>query len=63
MKKKFVPLAVAGALAATTFKASAQTDITGVVDSLEGYVTAAVAIGVSVLLFTLGRAIVRKIAR
>jgi len=61
--KKIKMLMVAGTVAATTFVASAQSDITGVVDSLDGYLTAAVAIGVAILLFTLGRAIVRKIAR
>jgi len=61
--RKFKVLALAGVIAATTFAASAQSDITGVVDSLDGYLTSAVAIGVSILLFTLGRAIVRKIAR
>jgi len=43
--------------------AFAQTDITGVIDSLDGYLSAAIAVGVAVLLFTLGRAIVRKVAR
>jgi len=63
-KNRFQKLALAGAfLAITVGKASAQTDITGVIDSLDGYLTAAIAVGVAVLLFTLGRAIVRKVAR
>lgn len=40
-----------------------QTDITSVIDTLDGYRTAAVAVGVAVLLFVLGRTIVRKIAK
>lgn len=61
MKQK---LALVGAFSVLALnRASAQSDITGVVDSLDGYLTAAVAIGVAILLFTLGRAIVRKIAR
>jgi len=63
MKKNLKSLLVAGAVVGTSFVASAQSDITGVVDSLDGYLTSAVAIGVAILLFTLGRAIVRKIAR
>jgi len=43
--------------------ANAQTDITGVMSSLNAYLTSAVAVGVAILLFTLGRAIVRKVAR
>jgi len=56
-------LLAGGVLAITAVNASAQTDITGVIDSLDGYLTAAIAVGVAVLLFTLGRAIVRKVAR
>lgn len=66
MKKmnRFQKLALAGAFTVLAVgRASAQTDITGVIDSLDGYFTAAVAVGVAVLLFTLGRAIVRKVAR
>jgi len=54
---------VAFAFLAMSSGAFAQTDITGVIDSLDGYLTAAIAVGVAVLLFTLGRAIVRKVAR
>jgi len=61
MKQK---LALVGAFTVLALnRASAQTDITGVIDSLDGYLTAAIAVGVAVLLFTLGRAIVRKVAR
>lgn len=65
MKKNIMQkLALAGAFTAMAVStASAQTDITGVIDSLDGYLTAAIAVGVAVLLFTLGRAIVRKVAR
>lgn len=61
---KTVKTLVVGAGAALVAgTASAQSNITGVLDSLDGYVTAGIAIGVSILLFTLGRAIVRKVAR
>lgn len=66
MKKlnRLQKLALVGAFTVLAVgRASAQTDITGVIDSLDGYFTAAVAVGVAVLLFTLGRAIVRKVAR
>jgi len=57
-------LALAAAFVAVGVStASAQTDITGVVTSLDGYLDAAIAIGVAILLFTLGRAVVRKVAR
>jgi len=56
-------LMVALAFLAMSTGAFAQTDITGVIDSLDGYLSAAIAVGVAVLLFTLGRAIVRKVAR
>ena len=39
------------------------TDITGVVTTIDGYRTAAMAVGILVLLFMLGRTIVRKIAK
>lgn len=41
----------------------AQSDITGVMTSLTTYKDAAIALGVAILLFVLGRAIVRKIAK
>jgi len=41
--------------------AMAQSNIDGVVDSVEGYVTAGIAVGVSVLLFVLGRKVVRRL--
>jgi len=56
-------LMVAFAFLAMSTGAFAQTDITGVIDSLDGYLTAGIAVGVAILLFTLGRAIVRKVAR
>lgn len=41
----------------------AQSNIDGVLDSLDGYKTAGIALGVVILLFTLGRVIVRKLAK
>lgn len=65
MKKNIVQklmLAAAFTVLAVS-RASAQSDITGVIDSVEGYVTAGIAVGVTVLLFLLGRAVVRKLAK
>lgn len=41
--------------------AFAQTDITTVTSTVSGYVTAAIVVGVAVLLFVLGRKVVRKV--
>jgi hypothetical protein len=43
--------------------ASAQTDITAVLTSVSTYVTAAIGIGITILLFVIGRAVVRKLAK
>lgn len=43
--------------------AFAQSDITGVITEVSGYKTAAIVVGVAILLFTLGRAVVRKLAK
>lgn len=56
-------LTVGATLAAVSARAADPTDISGVVTALDGYRTAAVAVGVAVLLFVLGRTIVRKIAK
>lgn len=57
-------LLLAGVFATmATAAANAQTDITGVANAIDGYVEAGIAIGVTVLLFTLGRAVFRKLAR
>jgi len=57
-------LAVCAFLAmALTFTASAQTDITGVISAVDGYRTAAVAVGIAILLYVIGRGVVRKIAK
>jgi len=57
-KTKFL---MAGLLAVGAMAANAQTDITGVTTSVSGYVTAATTIGIAVLLFVLGRKVVRKL--
>jgi len=46
-----------------TPSANAQTDITGVIDSLTTYKTAAIVVGVAILLFVLGRRVVSKLAK
>jgi len=43
--------------------ASAQTDITGVIDAVDGYRTEAIVVGIAILLFVLGRSVVRKLAK
>lgn len=65
MKKNMCQkLALAGAfIAMGVASANAQTDITGVITALDGYFDAALAVGVAVLLFVLGRTIVRKVAK
>lgn len=63
MKNKLTRALLAATLIAAPFAAKAQSDITGVIDSVEGYVTAGIAVGVTVLLFLLGRAVVRKLAK
>lgn len=56
-------LALASAFALMGSKAMAATDITGVITEVNGYYTAGVAVGIAVLLFVLGRSVVRKVAR
>jgi len=56
-------LLVAAILMAAAQGARAQSNIDGVLDSLDGYKTAGIALGVAILLFTLGRAIVRKLGK
>jgi len=64
LKNRFAALlAIVFAFVLATLPASAQTDITQVITTVDGYLTAAIVVGVAVLLFTLGRAIVRKVAR
>lgn len=43
--------------------ANAQTDISSVITTLDGYRTAALAVGIAILLYVLGRTVVRKIAK
>jgi len=54
-------IASAGVLLATGMAASAQTDITQVTSTVSGYVTAATTVGIAVLLFVLGRKVIRKL--
>jgi len=60
MKNK-TKLLLAGLLATGVMSANAQSDITGVTTSVSGYVTAATAVGIAVLLFVLGRKVIRKL--
>lgn len=41
--------------------AQAQTDITGVITSVSGYWTAVLTLAIAILLFSVGRAVVKKI--
>jgi len=51
------------AFVSALFSATAQaaTDITGVINDVEGYMDAAIVVGVAVLLFVLGRKVIRKL--
>lgn len=54
-------LAVFGLLEAFTGVASAQTDLPSTITAVSGYWTSAEVIGISILLFVVGRRVVRKI--
>lgn len=45
----------------TAFTFLGQTDITGVTSAVSGYVTAGIAVGVAVLLFALGRKVIKRV--
>ncbi|HEV2210251.1 MAG TPA: hypothetical protein VG167_15850 [Verrucomicrobiae bacterium] len=47
--------------AGAAIPAFAQTDVTGVITAASGYQTAAVVVGIAVLLFVIGRKVVRKL--
>jgi len=53
-------LALAG-LTAAAASANAATDITGVISDVSGYMDAAIVVGIAVLLFVVGRKVVRKL--
>jgi len=50
-----------GMLSLLTLGANAATDIAGVTSDASGYVTAAIVVGVAVLLFTIGRKILKRL--
>jgi len=54
-------LCVAAFLGVMTVTSHAQTDITGVITAVDGYLDAAIAVGIAVLLFVLGRKVVRRL--
>jgi len=58
-------LLVIGSTVAAPFLSMAAdpTDITGVISTLEGYRTPAMTLGILLLLFVMGRGIVRKLAK
>ena len=58
MKKVLAMVMVAAPFVAL---ADAPTDITGVTSAVSGYVTAGIAVGVAVLLFVLGRRVIRRV--
>jgi len=41
----------------------AQSDIAGVTTAVSGYATAAIAVGITIMLFVIGRGVVRKLAK
>jgi len=49
------------ALMVFTSAAFAQTDITGVITEIEGYLEPAIAVAIAILLFVLGRKVVRRL--
>lgn len=55
----FALLAVA--FVVLTFSAQAQTDMTGVISQIETYLDAAIAVGIAVLLYVLGKRVVRRL--
>jgi len=57
MKKTLAVIGLAGMTAA----ANAATDITGVIEDVTSYKDAAIVVGVAILLFVLGRKVVRKL--
>lgn len=59
--RALMTLAVLLALALGVGSASAQTDMTGLITAVSGYWTAVLAIAIPVLLFVIGRRVVRKI--
>jgi len=59
LKKIGLGLAAVGATAA----ANAQSDIAGVTTAVSGYATAAIAVGITIMLFVIGRGVVRKLAK
>jgi len=54
-------MAIMLGLAIATQTVNAATDITGVVDTVSGYWDAVVAVSIAVLLFVIGRRVVRKL--
>jgi hypothetical protein len=60
---KNTKLAVGALALLSTVAANAQTDIAAVLTSVTGYQNTAIGIGVTILLFVVGRGIVRKLAK
>lgn len=61
VRRAALTVVLAMALFAMTFAASAQTSIDGVITEIDGYLDAAIAVGIAVLLFVLGRKVVRRL--
>lgn len=57
MKKVLLGCAVLGAAATS----QAATDITGVINDVSGYADAAIVVGVTVVLFVLGRRVIKRL--
>jgi len=60
---KFQKFVLGSALVAATAAANAQSDIAGVTTAVSGYATAAIAVGVTIMLFLIGRGVVKKLAK
>jgi len=57
MKKSLVAVLVLGSVVA----ANASTDLTSAIEAVSAYMDSAIVIGIAILLFTLGRRVVRKL--
>lgn len=64
MKNRIQRALLAGAFTAMALgTANAQSDIAGVTTAVSGYATAAIAVGITIMLFVIGRGVVRKLAK
>jgi len=63
LRNRFAALALLAFASMLTLTASAQTDITGVITAVDGYRTAAITVAIALMLFLIGRSVVRKLVK